>query len=111
MKSKYLRGEIYYADLGEVTGSEQGGTRPVLIVQNNAGNTYSPTTIIVPITSQKKPKLPTHVDIKLNEPSTIMCEQIKTIDKTRLLEKIRNATCEEMILVNDALRISLNIGG
>lgn len=109
MKNICLRGEIYYANLEGVIGSEQGGIRPVLIVQNNIGNTYSNTTIIVPITSKNKSNLPTHINIQLNEPSVVLCEQIKTIDKKRLLEKIRNATCEEILLVNEALKISLNI--
>ena len=109
MQQKYSRGEIYYADLGDALGSEQGGIRPVLIIQNNTGNIHSNTTVIVPITSKTKPKLPTHVDIQLDEPSIIMCEQIRVIDKKRFREKIRNASCREIVLVNQALRVSLSI--
>jgi len=88
------RGEIYYADLSPVVGSEQGGTRPVLIIQNDIGNQYSPTTIVAAITSQiDKAKLPTHVAMTaspggLEKNSVILLEQIRTIDKSRLMEKV-----------------------
>lgn len=103
------KGEIYYADLGETNGHEQNGIRPVLVVQNDTGNLYSNTTIIAPITTQKKTKLPTHVDINLKEPSTILCEQIKTIDKNRLNSKIKNLNKLDMRKVNKALKISLGL--
>ena len=109
------KGDIYYADLSPVIGSEQGGVRPVLIVQNDIGNRYSPTVIIAAITSQiNKAKLPTHVEIKgadygLPKDSVLLLEQIRTIDKRRLGEKIGHV--EENIIekVNDALRISLGL--
>lgn len=86
------RGEIYYADLGNVLGSEQGGIRPVLIVQNNTGNQYSPTTIVLPITSVHKKPLPTHADLisdcGLKRHSTALAEQIRTIDRCRLLNYV-----------------------
>jgi mRNA interferase MazF len=88
------RGDIYYADLSPVIGSEQGGIRPVLIIQNDIGNKYSPTIIIAAITSQiNKAKLPTHVEISseeygLNKDSVILLEQVRTIDKRRLKDKI-----------------------
>lgn len=90
------RGEIYYADLRPVVGSEQGGIRPVLIVQNNVGNKHSPTTIVISMTSQvnKKVFLPTHVILHkedtqgLPKDSVILCEQLKTIDKSRIKDKI-----------------------
>ena len=90
---KVRRGDIYYADLSSATiGSEQGGTRPVLIIQNNKGNVHSPTVIAAAITSQNKRGLPTHIELKdesygLSKNSTIMLEQIRTIDKARLKDK------------------------
>lgn len=109
------RGEIYLADLSPVVGSEQGGQRPVLIVQNDIGNKYSPTVIVVAITAQiTKSKLPTHVEIPakghgLNKDSVILAEQIRTIDKKRLLQHI--GTLDELVLkyVNEALLISLEL--
>ncbi|MFY9175495.1 MAG: type II toxin-antitoxin system PemK/MazF family toxin [Peptococcia bacterium] len=109
------RGDIYYADLNPVQGSEQGGTRPVLIVQNEIGNQYSPTTIIAAITSQlSKAKLPTHVEIKcescgLEKDSVILAEQIRTIDKKRLKQKVSSLDEEIMDKVNKALEISLGL--
>ena len=90
------RGDLFYADLSPVIGSEQGGVRPVLIIQNNIGNKYSPTVIIAAITSQiNKAKLPTHIEIGsddngLKSDSVVLTEQIRTIDKSRLKEKIRS---------------------
>lgn len=89
----YYRGDIYYADLRPVVGSEQGGIRPVVILQNNVGNRYSPTVIAAPITSRRKTNLPTHVSInrqvdKLRCNSVILMEQIRTIDKSRLMDRI-----------------------
>ena len=109
------RGDIYYADLSPVIGSEQGGVRPVLIIQNDIGNKYSPTVIIAAITSQiNKGKLPTHVDIEAAEygipkDSVILLEQIRTIDKKRLEEKIGHLHDDMMEKVNVALSISLGI--
>lgn len=109
------RGDIYYADLSPVIGSEQGGVRPVLIIQNDIGNRYSPTVIIAAITSQiNKAKLPTHIEIiatdyGLPKDSVILLEQIRTIDKRRLEEKIGHIDDEMMEKVNDALMISLGL--
>jgi mRNA interferase MazF len=109
------RGDIYYADLSPVVGSEQGGIRPVLIVQNDVGNKYSPTIIISAITSQiNKAKLPTHIEISsdeygLNKDSVILLEQVRTIDKRRLKEKIGHINDELMSRVNDGLMISFGL--
>lgn len=109
------RGDIYYADLSPVVGSEQGGIRPVLIVQNDVGNKYSPTIIISAITSQiNKAKLPTHIEISsdeygLNKDSVILLEQVRTIDKKRLKEKIGHISDELMSRVNDGLMISFGL--
>lgn len=109
------RGQIYYADLSPVRGSEQGGKRPVLIIQNDKGNHYSPCVIVAIITSRNKTKLPTHVDIEpsvkngLGAPSIIELEQIRTIDKTRLEEKIGHAGTAVMANVDIALKISLGL--
>ncbi len=109
------RGDIYYADLSPVIGSEQGGVRPVLIVQNDIGNKYSPTVIAAAITSQiNKAKLPTHIEIGaleygLAKDSVILLEQIRTIDKKRLREKIGHLDEELMDKVNDALEVSFGL--
>ena|GEM_PF-349134 len=109
------RGDIYYADLsGATVGSEQGGTRPVLIIQNNKGNIHSPTVIAAAITSQNKRGLPTHIELKgeaggLSKNSTVMLEQIRTIDKTRLRDKIGHLDKETMEKVNKAIFISFGI--
>ena len=113
--SNVKRGDIFYADLSPVVGSEQGGIRPVIILQNNIGNRYSPTVIISAITSQiNKAKLPTHVEISseeygLNRDSVVLLEQIRTIDKKRLKEKIGHMTEEDMNKVNKSLLISLGL--
>ena len=110
-----LRGDIYYADLSPVIGSEQGGIRPILIVQNDIGNKYSPTVIGVAITSQlSKAKIPTHVEIGtcgglLEKDSVILLEQIRTVDKQRLKEKICQADETIMAKVNKALSISVGL--
>ena len=110
------RGDIYYADLSPVIGSEQGGTRPVLIIQNDIGNQYSPTTIVAAITSQiNKAKMPTHIELAakeygLNKDSVILLEQIRTIDKKRLREKIGHLDSRLMSAVDDALAISFGLG-
>lgn len=111
------RGDIYYADLSPVVGSEQGGVRPVLILQNDVGNKYSPTVIAAAITSRMgKTKLPTHIDIYvdrvgLQKDSVILLEQMRTIDKQRLGEKMGHLDNETMAAVNNAIRISLGLGG
>lgn len=107
------RGDIFYADLSPVVGSEQGGIRPVIIIQNDVGNKYSPTVIISAITSQiNKAKLPTHVEISseeygLNKDSVVLLEQIRTLDKRRLKEKIGHMTDADMVKVDEALLISI----
>ena len=111
------RGDIYYADLSPVVGSEQGGIRPVLVIQNDIGNKYSPTVIAAAITSQiNKAKMPTHselaaTDYGLNKDSVILLEQIRTIDKRRLREKIGRIDDGLMASVNNALSISFGLGG
>ena len=109
------RGDLYYADLSPVVGSEQGGVRPVLIIQNDIGNKYSPTVIVAAITSQiNKAKLPTHIEISaneygLNKDSVILLEQIRTIDKKRLREKIGCLDNNMMVKVDNSLQISLGL--
>ena len=107
------KGEIYYADLSPVQGSEQDGIRPVLIIQNNVGNKHSPTTIIAPITSiQKKTYLPTHVFVKaevLPKDSFVLLEHIRAIDKTRLREYVGTLETTTMARVNRAICVSLEI--
>ena len=109
------RGDIYYADLSPVVGSEQGGLRPVLIVQNDVGNRYSPTVIAAAITSKMgKTKLPTHIDVVgieagLAKDSVILLEQIRTIDKRRLREHMGRLDDAHMLLVDDAIAISFGL--
>lgn len=111
------RGDIYYADLSPVVGSEQGGIRPLLVIQNDIGNKYSPTVIAAAITSQiNKAKMPTHIELAakdygLNKDSVILLEQIRTIDKRRLREKIGRIDDGLMASVNNALSISFGLGG
>lgn len=111
------RGDIYYADLSPVVGSEQGGIRPVLVIQNDIGNKYSPTVIAAAITSQiNKAKMPTHIELAakdygLSKDSVILLEQIRTIDKRRLREKIGRIDDGLMASVNNALSISFGLGG
>ena len=106
------RGDIFYADLRPVVGSEQGGIRPVLIIQNDVGNKYSPTVIAAAITSRiNKAKMPTHIELSakeygLNKDSVVLLEQIRTIDKKRLREKIGRLDDALMEKVNDALSVS-----
>jgi mRNA interferase MazF len=110
------RGDIYYADLSPVIGSEQGGVRPILVIQNDVGNKYSPTIIIAAITSQiNKARLPTHVEITaqdfgLPKDSVVLLEQIRTIDKKRLREKIGKFDEDMMRKVDQALKISVGLG-
>lgn len=110
-----LRGDIYYADLNPVLGSEQGGFRPVLIIQNDIGNKYSPTVIVSAITSQiQKGRLPTHVELparfaNLEKNSVILLEQIRTIDKRRLKKKVARLNSEIMSMVDLSLELSLGL--
>lgn len=109
------RGDIYYADLSPVIGSEQGGVRPVLIVQNDVGNKFSPTVIAAAITSQRfKTEMPTHIQVNahgcgLTKDSIILLEQVRTLDKKRLKEKMGNLDERDMNRVNHALSVSLGI--
>ncbi len=109
------RGDIYYADLSPVVGSEQGGIRPVLIVQNNVGNRFSPTVIAAAITSQQsKAKLPTHIPLHahtsgLAKDSIVLLEQMRTLDKRRLKEKMGTVDESSMNAVNNAISISLGL--
>lgn len=116
-KMNIKRGDIYYADLSPVIGSEQGGLRPVLIVQNDVGNKYSPTVIAAAITSRmSKTKLPTHIDVPgddagLAKDSIILLEQIRTIDKKRLKEKMGHLDDATMVSVNNAIEVSFGLNG
>ncbi len=109
------RGDVFYADLRPVIGSEQGGIRPVLIIQNDVGNRHSPTVICAAITSKmNKAKLPTHIELsceryEMDKDSVILLEQLRTIDKKRLKDKICHLDCEIMKKVNEALLISLEL--
>jgi len=111
------RGDVYYADLSTVVGSEQGGVRPVLVVQNDVGNKYSPTVIIAAITSQlSKAKLPTHIELNkdkfhLIKDSVVLLEQIRTLDKRRLKDKICSIDQITMQQIDVAIMISLGITG
>ena len=116
-KMSIKRGDIYYADLSPVVGSEQGGMRPVLIIQNDVGNRYSPTVIAAAITSRMgKTRLPTHIDIYaekagLAKDSVILLEQVRTIDKKRLGEKMGHLDESVMTAVNNAIAVSFGLGG
>jgi mRNA interferase MazF len=109
------RGDVFFADLSPVVGSEQGGVRPVLVIQNDIGNRFSPTVIVAAITAQiQKAKLPTHVEIDaksygFDRDSVILLEQIRTIDKQRLTDKITHLDDEMMDRVNESLQISLGL--
>ena len=110
------RGDIYYADLSPVIGSEQGGIRPVLIVQNDVGNKFSPTVIAAAITSQRdKTNLPTHIKVDadgcgLSKDSIVLLEQVRTIDKQRLKEKMGSLSVGAMDKINHALSVSFGLG-
>lgn len=108
------KGDVYYADLNPIKGSEQGGTRPVVILQNNVGNKHSPTTIVAPITS-KILNLPTHVYLSANDDikysSNILLEQIRAIDKSRLKLFVCKLSEKKVKEINKALIISLDLGG
>ncbi len=110
------RGDIYFADLDPVIGSEQGGRRPVLIIQNDLGNRFSPTVIVLPLTSKlNKAPLPTHVPLLppqggIVRPSIILCEQVRTVEKSRLLRYLGRLTKEKMALVAHALAAAVSGG-
>ena len=110
----FHRGEVYYADLDPVTGHEQGGIRPVLVIQNDTGNYHSPTIIVIAVTRRtfKKPKQPTHVvldDAQGLAPSLFMSEVVRTIDKRRVLSYVGRLTREQMRRVNAALLVSVGL--
>lgn len=113
----FRRGEIYFADLDPHYGSEQGGKRPVIVIQNNTGNKFAPTVIVAAVTSKvsKKPNQPTHVLIKKNpafsRPSVVLLEQIFTIDKERIQRLLGQTTPDEMYQINEALMNSLDLNG
>ena len=114
IKNKMERGDIYLADLSPVVGSEQGGRRPVLIIQNDVGNKHSPTIIAAAITSkQYKHNIPTHISIRkrdsLPKDSVVLLEQVRTLDKRRLISRIGGLTTNEMKAVNQALAVSLGL--
>lgn len=117
MDTNVKRGDIFYADLSPVVGSEQGGTRPVLIVQNDTGNRHSPTVIAAAITSQTgKAKLPTHInlpgsDVGLTKDSVVLLEQIRTIDKKRLREHMGSLNEKLMNQVDAAIAVSFGLRG
>lgn len=117
MDTNVKRGDIFYADLSPVVGSEQGGTRPVLIVQNDTGNRHSPTVIAAAITSQMgKARLPTHIslaghDVGLTKDSVVLLEQIRTIDKKRLREHMGKLDEELMVKVDNAIAVSFGLDG
>ena len=109
------KGDLFFADLSPVVGSEQGGVRPVLVVQNDVGNNYSPTIIVAAVTSQTgKAQLPTHVELKatqggLSKNSVVLLEQLRTIDKQRLKERIGSLSESQLPVVDEALGVSLGI--
>lgn len=109
------RGDVFFADLSPVVGSEQGGNRPVLVIQNNVGNHYSPTVIVAAITSRiQKPKMPTHVGLVkdtdgIERDSVILLEQIRTIDKQRLKDKVTALSVAKMAAVDKALAVSIGL--
>ena len=113
----FRRGEIYFADLDPHYGSEQGGKRPVIVIQNNTGNKFAPTVIVATVTSKvsKKPNQPTHVLIEQNpafsRPSVVLLEQIFTIDKERIQRLLGQTTPDEMYQINEALMNSLDLNG
>lgn len=104
------RGDIYFADLDPVVGSEQGGYRPVLIIQNDVGNRFSPTVIVAAMTTKTEKILPTHINIKLNDGgSTILLEQLRTLDKSRLRNKIGKLSKKAMDKIDEGLKISMEL--
>ena len=117
MDTSVKRGDIFYADLSPVVGSEQGGTRPVLIIQNDTGNRHSPTVIAAAITSQTgKARLPTHItlaghDVGLTKDSIVLLEQVRTIDKRRLREHMGHADEALMDQIDNAIAVSFGLNG
>ena len=115
MNNQIQRGDIYYADLSPVVGSEQGGIRPVIVVQNDIGNRYSPTVIVAAITSQiNKSKLPTHIELEadvygLPKDSVVLCEQMRTLDKRRLKGYVSSIDEEKMVNVDSAIAVSFGL--
>ena len=116
MDASVKRGEIYYADLSPVVGSEQGGVRPVLIIQNDTGNRYSPTVIAAAITSQTgKARLPTHIDLPvqqecgLSRDSVVLLEQVRTLDKRRLRERMGRVDDQVMEKIDTAIAVSFGL--
>lgn len=113
MADQFLRGEIYYVELDPIVGSEQGGNRPALVVQNDVGNLHSPTIIIAPITSKKKPELPTHIYIDrgtgLRKGSVVLLEQLRTIDKARVGDFVCTLNKELLAKINRGLLISCGV--
>lgn len=106
------RGDVFMADLSPVVGSEQGGIRPVLVLQNDVGNQHSQTTIVAAITTQKKAHLPTHVAVKLRgRPSTVLLEQVRTVSRSRLMQYMDHLSEEDMKSVEDALKVSFSMSG
>ena len=107
----YRRGDLYLADLSPVTGSEQGGVRPVLVIQNNIGNFYAPTLIVAMITTKKKALQPTHYRIEklLPHPSVVLLEQLRTIDKHRIMQYLGKLDEKEMVGIDEALLVSLEL--
>ncbi|BED92315.1 MAG: type II toxin-antitoxin system PemK/MazF family toxin [Candidatus Improbicoccus pseudotrichonymphae] len=109
------KGDIYYANLSPVVGSEQGGTRPIVVIQNDVGNRFSPTVIVAAITSHDKRKLPTHIKIKsgndsgLPKDSVVLLEQIRTLDKKRLLSKLGTLNLNMMQIIDEALLVSFGL--
>lgn len=113
-QEKIYRGDLFFANLNPVKGSEQGGKRPVVILQNNVGNKFSPTVIVAAITSRtrKKANMPTHVSLDnaaLEKDSQVLLEQIRTLDKTRLIKKVGKLTQDEMRAIDNSLEISLSL--
>ena len=115
MVDKILRGDVFLADLSPVIGSEQGGKRPVLIIQNDVGNHFSTTVIVAAITAKNtKANIPTHIEIKKDQfgferDSVVLLEQLRTIDKVRILEKITQVDAEFMQTINEGLKVSLGL--
>lgn len=110
MSDKFvLRGDVWSVDLGRIVGSEQGGVRGCLVIQNDVGNQFSPTVTIIPITSKNKNFSRTHVEIMLREKSYIICEQIRTIDKKRLINRIGRVNNDVMLEVEDKVKLHLGI--
>lgn len=114
MKMIIKRGDIYYADLSPVVGCEQGGIRPVIVIQNNTGNKHCPTVIVAAITSQNKKPMPTHINLsvsecKLSSDSIVLLEQVRTIDKNRLKNYVGSVSDDKMNEINQAILVSFGL--